>query len=295
VAARTFGNIPVSCLTASQLNALAAKDIEVNDIIDESCQSLTINTCDRDTLSLLQTYPTYNTAKGIATKWGDIAAPWGFESEFSVESWGSARYVGQVSYVSGETIVRIESDGYRVAVYEALEDIPAPAGPFNRDLWKEICHASSSVPVGLPNVSSLSELYSYYNPRGFGTTWGEFNESWGKDLVDPNSDEWGQARFERESFYETGNVALYDSRCGDYTCAYVAIKPMPNDPDLIRSGPPPKEYWEKLYCVPNGKPNICEKKVTCTRPNTKLVSLTGRDEDLVCLPVESTVGVGPRR
>lgn len=81
--------------------------------------------------------------------------------------------------------------------------------------------------------------------------------------------------YDESDEYLPGDVAIKISNCGDYACVMVGV-------------------WTTLYCVPTGEESTCKKVKKCG-PGRVLVSLSSRDNDLVCVPVESSVGVGPRR
>jgi hypothetical protein len=281
-----------TCLTAAQLQALAAKGIVSTDITDTSCVSGLLNTCGRDATSLLSEYPVYDSTRGVYTAWGEIPLPWEFENTLSDERWQVSRYVDEFGYRTGDQVLVIGNDGHLVTLYTATADGPAPAGPFDSGLWTEVCQVTTSTPTGLPDISTLLSQYEYYDPRSNLTRWGEFASGWGDDLTDPDSDEWNTARIAKNFFYRIGDIVLYDVRCGDYTCAYIATTDMPSNPELIMPGPPPADYFNKLYCVANGRESKCTKRVTCG-PGRVVVDLSTGDRDLVCVPVESTTGVGP--
>lgn len=106
------------------------------------------------------------------------------------------------------------------------------------------------------------------------------------------SDVWGEARVEKINLYKAGETVLYNSSCGDYTCVYVAKVDIP----ASLNSPPPElpDYWQRQYCVENGRENKCVKKIECG-PGRVVVDLGGEGApNLICVPVESSVGVGPR-
>jgi len=292
VSARTYGSHPLSCLTPSQLQALAERDIVANEIRDGGCASASLNTCERDANSLLAQYPVYNSRKGVYTSWGDIPLSWDFENLPSDERWQVAQYVDQYGYRTGDHVLVISDDGRLVTLYIATANGPAPAGPFDSDLWSEVCYVVTSVPVGLPDIDTLLSQYEYYDPRSYLSRWGEFESEWEDDLTTPDSDEWGEAGISKDFFYVRGDTVLYDTRCGDYTCVYIAVVNMPSNPALIMPGPPPSDYFNKLYCIRNGRDNTCVDGVSCG-PGRVIVDLSSGGRDLICVPVESTTGVGP--
>lgn len=279
-----------SCLTAAQLQALAAKGIVQADITNISCTAPSLNTCERDANDLLAEYPLYDTGRGVYTAWGAIPLSWEFENDPSDERWQVGRYVDGNGYRTGDQVLVISDDGRLVTLYTATADGPAPAGPFDPDLWTEVCHVTTSEPVGLPDIATLLTQYPYYDPRSYLTRWGEFTAEWEDDLTSPSSDEWNVARIAKGFFYRRGDIVLYDTSCDDYTCVYIAVSDMPSDPALIEPGPPPTPYFDKLYCVANGRESKCAKRVTCG-PGRVVVDLGSDGTDLVCVPVESTTGV----
>jgi hypothetical protein len=293
MAARTFGSLPISCVTSAQLQALAEKNIGVGDISDGGCTDSSLNTCERDANDLLSQYHIYDSTRGVYTSWGNIPLSWDFENTASDERWRIARYVDESGYRSGDRVLVITNDGLLVTLYEAVANGPSPAGPFDLDLWVEVCHVTTSVPVGLPDIATLVSRYPYYDPRAHLTQWGEFQAGWNDDLSGVNSDTWGEARIAKAFFYRRGDTVLYDTSCDDYTCAYIATVDMPSDPDLVVPGPPPPSYFDKLYCVVNGRENTCVRRTVCG-PGRVVVDLSSGDRDPVCVPVESTTAVGPR-
>jgi len=240
----------------------------------------------KDARELISFYPFYDPTKGTYTAWGDIGFSWDHGDALSDELWQISEYVDTRSYRTGDKVVRIEDGGRKLTLYEASADVSVPAGAFDPSLWTELCHIYVSEPVGSPDISG----YEYYDPQLYLSEWGEFGETWETDLVNLDSDQWGDAKIALNYFYRAGDIVLYDTACGDHTCVYVATADMPANSELIVPGPPPADYWQKLYCVKNDKEDRCEKKVTCDRPNRELVSLSPGDNDLICVPVESRVG-----
>lgn len=293
--ARTFGNNDPSCLTPGQLQALAAIGIDASDFVDTSCDASSLNTCGRDAEEIVTSYPLYNENQGIYTRWGDIALPWNHEDLISDERWQIATYTDTIAYATGDTVFRFEDDGYRVAVYRAVADVAAPAGPFDTTKWELVCSVTVSEPVGLPDIAALRAQHEYYDLSLTTTKWSEFDSTWSTDLMTPDSDQWGAAQIAKDYFYREGDVVLYDTNCGDYTCVYVATTDMPASAELAVDGPPSPTYWQRQYCVPSGNPNTCVKGAKCDKPNHQLVSLSSGNSDLICVPVESTTGVGPRQ
>lgn len=291
MAARSF--VTGCNLTADQIAAVNARGITTNSIVDTGCSAAGLNTCGRDATELLNLYPLYDPEHGVYTEWGDIPVPWNHEDAISDERWQVATYTDEYAYRISDTVIVLESDGLTVVVYEAIANIPVPAGAFDSSQWSEVCRVTVSEPVGLPDVTILLDTYPFYDPKSFLTAWSEFGSEWDEDLTAPDSDEWDEARIAKAYFYQSGDIVLWNTRCDDYTCVYVATADMPADPDLVLPGPPPSAYFSRMYCVPNGKPSTCNKTISCG-PGRVVVDL-GRDgTDLVCVPVESDIGVGPR-
>lgn len=241
MAARVYNGV---CLSGEQLNSLAAVGITEAEIVDSSCESGTGNSCGKSPSELLSLYESYDPNKGTYSKWGEIPFPWNTEGQ----PWGSAQYTGQFSYRSGDRIVLIVNDGSILVLYEALQDLPVPPGPFDGDYWTEICRIRSQEgQSSLPTIESLESQYDYWNSN--------------------------------EVPYAANSVVLRYSNCGDLTCVYVA--------KLSTSDLPPSSNWSRLYCVRNGRPNLCTAPEKCLG---KIVYLSSPYSDRICVPVESTTG-----
>lgn len=254
MAARLFDN---GCLTPEQLNALAAKQIQQGNIVDTSCSSPALNTCERSFDDTILESPIYRVVEEtFYKKWWEIAFPWNTDNLLSDERWGYAKYTVTYSYLQGDTATVIFDDGYLAVVYRALVDIPANAGVFNPLLWEKICEIRVSEPVGTLPYTELISRYPYYTPG---------------------------------STYAINSIVLQDHLCGDVTCVYVATSTSTTDP-----GKPPSAYWHKLYCVKNNKQSKCENIKKCP-PNYQVVSLSSGNNDLICVPVESNTGIAPWR
>ena len=280
-------------LTADQLAAINARGITADDIADTGCSAAGLNTCGRDATELVTQYPLYDPEHGVYTEWGDIPVPWSHEDAVSDERWQVASYTDEFAYRIGDKVIVLESDGLTVVVYEATSNVSVPAGAFDPAHWAEVCRVTVSEPVGLPDIKTLLNTYPFYDPKSSLTAWSEFTTEWSVNLTVPDSDEWGEAKITKTYFYESGDTVLWNTRCDDYTCVYVAIADMPADLALVVPGPPPPTYFSRLYCARNGNPSTCEKTISCG-PGRVVVDL-GRDgTDLVCVPVESDIGVGPR-
>lgn len=282
MAARLFGG---GCLTPDQESAVGTP------AIDYSCR--VINTCGVSAEILLSQYPLYDPWAGrFLTQWAQIDLPW----ENSDFRWSSAEYQKQFGYEVGDKVIYLADQGYLLLLLECIEDIPVPVGALDPSKWEEICRIRVSEDIAIPEYSDIVGKYPYYDLSLFLTTWSEFSSDWETDLVDPDSDIWSDSRIRKTFFYRRGDIVLYDSGCSDYTCVYVAKSDMPTLEILSVPGPPTLEYWDRLYCTKNGNSNTCEKKFSCEdRPYRVPVSLSVPDSDLICVPVESTTGIGPKR
>lgn len=87
---------------------------------------------------------------------------------------------------------------------------------------------------------------------------------------------------------EQGIVKI-DTECSDYSCLYITSTAI-----VSEVSPPNPEFWTRVFCSENGKDNTCGKVIKCG-PNRTLVSLSSEDNDLICVPVESFDGIGPRK
>ena len=173
-----------SDLTEEQLQAIEDIGAEGN-LIDESCARET-NTCGMDLSELLDTYELYDFQRGVLfTKWGDLEFPWeinpstsNLNYEKSDKEWDSIKYIGRTSYRTGDRVLYIEDDGYIISVYEANQDIEAPAGPLDRTKWDKFCSIEFSEPVQLPTIQELIDNYNFYLLKEFFENWGEASEEW---------------------------------------------------------------------------------------------------------------------
>lgn len=241
MAARVYNGV---CLTDEQLDSLAAVGITEDEIVDSSCESGTGNSCGKTPSELLSLYESYDPAKGVYTKWGEIPFPWGTEEH----PWGSAQYTDEFSYREGNRVVLIVNDGSILVLYEALQDLPVPPGPFDGDYWTEVCRIGvQDGQSSLPTITDLESQYDY----------------WDRDEIP----------------YDSNSTVLKYSPCGDYTCVHVAR--------ISTSDSPPSSDWSKLYCVRNGRPNLCTEPEKCLG---KVVYLSAPYSDRICVPVESTTG-----
>jgi hypothetical protein len=288
MAARLFGG---GCLTPDQESAVGIP------VKDYSCSVANVNTCGISAEELLLQYPLYDPQPGrLVTAWGDINVPWSAEPPGSDVRWQEAKYRRDFSYREGDRVIYLENEGYTLVLYEALGDIPAVPGLFDYTKWEKICEIKVSTLVGLPSYSELLSKYQYYSPDVFLTEWGEFSSQWSANLENPDSDEWGKAVIKKTFIYNSGDIVLYDTACGNFTCLYVSTRDIPNTVSLLPDQPPPAEYWRRLFCVENGKPYKCSKRFTCDgKSGREIVSLSSGDSDLICVPVESSTGIGPRR
>ena len=238
-------------------------------LVDESCARET-NTCGMDLRQLLDTYELYDFQRGVFfRKWGDVIFPWelsptttNLDYDASRKEWSNVNYVGLTSYYAGDKVLYIEDDGYAISVYEANQNIPAPAGPLDRTKWDKFCSIEFSHPVELPTIEELIATYEFYFLKEFLEDWGEASEEWNIDLQGRSSDEWDEYKIRREFFYKVGEFVLVEGECGDAFCLWINIKDIAvtdqNIIDFAMFSPVVngERYWEKIYCVDSGR-NKC--------------------------------------
>jgi len=244
-----------SCLTSEQRTALAAVGIDPEGIEDTSCTAPSLNTCERDANSAIDFYGLYDPQKGEFSTWGTIFFKWGESPEGKDSRWGYAAYINPFSYEVGDFAARVESDGYRVVVYRALENIPAFPGLFDSSQWEVYCTVETTTPIGTLPYGELLSAYGY---------------------------------FDDEEVYGPGDRVLVDGTCGNLTYLFESQVPDNSSiPDVNSSS------WIRLSITPNKKPNTCEKPpVNCDRYYGRVpVSLSDGVNDVVCVPVESTIGL----
>jgi hypothetical protein len=249
------------------------------------CLCQVVNTCGSDILSEYDLYDPY--AGRFLTTWGEFDLPWSDTDQ----AWKTAVYNKTNGYVEGDRVVYPAEYGTLLLLLEANQDVPVPVGALDPSKWTEICRIRTTDLSYLPSYAELLTRYKYYDNSLYLESWSEFSSSWSSALTDQDSDVWSDAKIRKELLYVAGDVVLYDSGCSDYTCVYVALSDVPA---LAVPGPPPPPYWQRLYCVPTGRESTCKKVKKCG-PGRALVSLSSQDNDLICVPVESKVGVGPRR
>lgn len=180
------------------------------------------NTCGISIKELFDTYPIYNTQKGLYKSWGDIEFPWQLEEARNPsgitcnlndsetdDKWQVAKYKALYAYFpkigSGglsspadatclterpaDRVLRIEDDGYRVCLYEAQQLVAAISGPFDKTKWKQICCITTSIPAGLPTSEEIKERYKPFELDFFLEEWGEYNATWDEDFYQQSFDQ----------------------------------------------------------------------------------------------------------
>lgn len=255
-------------LTEEQKAAVEAVNAE-GDLIDESCARET-NSCGKTISQLFNEYELYDFQRGVLYKsWGDVEFPWqitettnNLNYSETREQWSVATYIGITSYYIGDRVLYIEDDGYVLSLYEANENIPAPAGPLDRTKWTKICSVESSEPVGLPSIKELIDTYEFYYLKEYLEDWGEAESTWNTDLQPRDSDEWDDYKIRRDFFYKMGDFVLIESQCSDAFCLWINIRDIPvTDENLVKFAKfspvvDGVRYWEKIYCVNSGQ-NKC--------------------------------------
>ena len=309
MSANIFGQS--SCLNQDQADALADIGLNLDPISPtDSCKNK--NSCGESIQELLDTYSFYSSQKGLYKSWGDIEFPWQISnltpnllSSSTDDRWRVSSYHAINAYFTGDRVLYIEDDGYKLCLYEANQDIVALSGPFDRTKWDQVCCVETTIPVGLPTIEELRERYKAYALDLFLTEWGEFDSNWNAPLYETivqdctatsntldelekcikvkselhSNDKWQQAQIRRDFFYEVGDYVIIDGVCGDTVCLYINIVPIPATEEnsekfknfsAIVDG---VKYWDKLYCVSTGKNKCLEPQRTRDLPNYQLVQL----------------------
>jgi hypothetical protein len=248
-------------LSQEQKDALGEVSGVETDLVDKSCDR-ELNTCGAGIDEIFDLYPIYDPQRGLFNTWGGIPFPWKisdltFNLDFPAtdDKWRVASYKARNAYFIGDRVIVIENDGYKICVYEALEDIPALSKAFKREKWEEVCCIETTIPAGLPSIEELKERFSYYFLDFFYRDWQDFISDWSNDLEEPEgNDQWNNARIRKEFFYREGDIVLVDSECEDALCVYIAIKDMPATQGVYDEYVKFKtdEYWQKIYCVKTG-------------------------------------------
>lgn len=248
-------------LSQEQKDALGEVSGVETDLVDKSC-SRELNTCGVGIDEIFDLYPIYDPQRGLFNTWGEISFPWKisdltFNLDFPAtdDKWRIASYKARNAYFIGDRVVIIENDGYKICVYEALEDIPALSKAFKKEKWEQVCCIETTIPAGLPSVEELEKRFSYYSLNFFYVNWQDFISDWSNDLEDPEGDDkWSNARIRKDFFYREGDIVLANSECEDALCVYIATKDVPatqevyNEYVKFKTG----EYWQKIYCVKTG-------------------------------------------
>lgn len=235
------------------------------DVVDRGC-GREVNTCGKTIEEIFNLYPIYDPQRGLFNTWGGIPFPWkisnlteNLEYSSTDDKWRVAFYRAKNAYLTGDRVIVIERDGYKICVYEALEDIPALSKAFKKDKWEEICCIETTVQAGLPSLEELKERFSYYSLEFYFKNWEDFASDWSNDLEGLlGDDEWSNARIRREFFYKEGDIVLVDGECEDVLCVFIALKDMPATQEVYDEYVKfkPGEYWQRIYCVPTGR-NKC--------------------------------------
>ena len=255
-------------LTEEQKAAVEAVSAE-GDLVDESCARET-NTCGKTISQLFDEYELYDFQRGVLYKsWGDVEFPWQLREttnnlnyDETRDEWGVATYIGLTAYYTGDRVLYIEDDGYEISLYDANENIPAPAGPLDRTKWTKVCSIQSPEPVKLPSIEELIATYQFYHLKEYLEDWGEAESTWNQDLTPRNSDEWDDYKIRRDFFYKVGDFALVEAECSDAFCLWINIRNIPvTDENLVKFAKFSPivdgiRYWEKIYCVNSGQ-NKC--------------------------------------
>ena len=180
-------------------------------------------------------YELYDYQRGVLFKsWGDIEFPWkigettpNLNYSETKDEWDTATYVGNNAYYEGDRVLYIEDDGYEMSIYQANEDIPAPAGPLDRTKWTKVCSIQLPEPVKLPSIEELIATYEFYHLKEYLEDWGEAESTWNQDLTPRDSDEWDDYKIRRDFFYKVGDFALVEAECSDAFCLWINIRDMP--------------------------------------------------------------------
>ena len=310
------------------------------DPIDPKDKCKDKNTCGISIEELFDKYPIYNTQKGLYKSWGDIEFPWQLEEARNPsgvtcnlndaetdDKWQIAKYKALYAYFpkigSGglssppnatclterpaDRVLRIEDDGYKVSLYEAIDLVPALSGPFDYSKWKKICHVITSIPAGLPTPKEIKERYQPFELDMFLENWAEYAADWSENFYQQNfddcrsnnslladvekcmkkkdgpfgesSDEWQNARIKKEFFYKVGDYAYLEGECKDTVCLYINVRNIPateanfkihkNFPKVVDG----VTYWRKVYCVATGVNKCLEPQGDRDLPNYQLVEI----------------------
>lgn len=274
---RFFGN----CFDQLGVDALNDIGIDAN-ILNPGDKCDDVNTCGMSAAELVDKYPIYDFQKGVYNTWGGVEFPWEISNlvsnlDFAAtdDKWNISTYRAVITYFAGDRAIFFEKDGKRLSLFEAKEDIPVGDPAYDFSKWARVCYIDTNVPVGFPTIAELKDRFDYYAPEFYRENWGEFSEAWNKDLGDPDSDHWGNAKIKKDFFYRRGDVVLVDTVCEDALCIYVAVKDMPATQEVYDAYVPFAlgEYWSKIYCVDTGYNKCLQYKRDNTLSNYELLEI----------------------
>lgn len=260
----------------------AALEGVVDGIVDKSC-GREVNTCGKTIKEIFDLYPIYDPQRGLFNTWGGIPFPWkisdlteNLDYASTDDKWRVASYRAKNAYLTGDKVIVIERDGYKICVYEALEDIPALSKAFKKDKWEEICCIETTIQAGLPSLEELKERFSYYGLEFYFKNWEDFASDWSNDLEEPiGDDKWNDAKIRREFFYREGDIVLVDGECEDVLCVFIALKDISATQEVYDEYVKfkPGEYWQRIYCVYTGRNKCLEYERKNTLPNYEVVPI----------------------
>jgi hypothetical protein len=273
-----------SKLTEEQKTSVERLGVE-SSVVDNSCSRET-NSCGKSLQELVDQYSFYDPQKGTYTSWGNIEFPWDIDSSTvfnlnyaeSDNKWRVAKYQTQFSYFTGDKVLYIEDDGYKISLYEANQDIDSAVGIFEESKWDRVCQIELSKPFTLPTPEELNELYSFYSLEFFLTKWGDFSNNWSFNLENDSSDQWGDAKIRKDFFYSRGEYILVEGYCKDTLCLFLAHTDMPatdENYEIYKNflDSPWENYFQKVYCVKTKINKCLEREKTRDLPNYKEIKI----------------------
>ena len=231
-----------ACLGPEALDELSCLEIDVVD--DSPCTVSGMNTCTRSLADLLSSYDIFatNPADGIA-------------------------------YDTGNRVLFVEEDGYKVVLKEALEFVESTVAGLDETKWQTLCSIIVADRYEPLDAFFIYNKYTELNTSQTYDAWAEAATNW--DSV-PGS--WGSPGMVKPHLYSVGDVYFKLSNCDDVICLYVVTGNI-DTPEEIYSNS------VRLHCAGTGFQKCVGYKRSKRPVDTYQVVQVGSKEHYVEVPV----------